>query len=195
MIAQRACLDWVVQEIRLIPGSVLEVGLGNGRTYDHLRSLLAGRPIHAFDRHLVAHPDCVPPPDLLRIGDIRTTLPLACPQLAPAVLIHSDIGTGDEMRNAELAAEIAPLYGTILDPGGFVLSSQPLLHPWLEAALVPTSITQGRYHIYRRALHVSKTIGSYPQMAPRAAIQQISLMPQRVTPTIQPATTPASAMI
>ena len=33
-------------------GPVLELGLGNGRTFDHLRERLPGRRIVAFDRAL-----------------------------------------------------------------------------------------------------------------------------------------------
>ncbi|MFN9941622.1 MAG: class I SAM-dependent methyltransferase, partial [bacterium] len=55
--AQRRCLDWAAQAIAGYPGAVLELGLGNGRTYDHLRDRLGpARAIYAFDRQLAAHP-------------------------------------------------------------------------------------------------------------------------------------------
>ena len=41
--AQRACLDHAADLIRGRDGAVLELGLGNGRTYDHLRELFGGR--------------------------------------------------------------------------------------------------------------------------------------------------------
>jgi hypothetical protein len=41
--AQRACLGYAAAQIRAIAGPVLELGLGNGRTYDHLRELLPER--------------------------------------------------------------------------------------------------------------------------------------------------------
>jgi hypothetical protein len=75
--AQRACLDHVCGLIADLPGPVLEVGLGNGRTYDHLRQSLPGRPIYAFDRQVAAHPDCVPAAPFLLLGDFRDTLPAA----------------------------------------------------------------------------------------------------------------------
>ena len=50
LMAQRACLDWVASAIGGLPGPVLEIGLGNGRTYDHLRGRLPQREIHVFDR-------------------------------------------------------------------------------------------------------------------------------------------------
>jgi hypothetical protein len=43
LMAQRALLDWAAQDIASRPGLVLELGLGNGRTYDHLRERLPGR--------------------------------------------------------------------------------------------------------------------------------------------------------
>src|SRR5215211_6470077 len=79
--AQRACLDHAVQLIAGMPGHALELGLGNGRTYDHLRSRLTGRDIYVFDRRVAAHPDCVPPADRLFLGDFLDTLPLAARRL------------------------------------------------------------------------------------------------------------------
>ena len=40
--AQRACLDLAARLIEGLEGEILELGLGNGRTYDHLRQLLPG---------------------------------------------------------------------------------------------------------------------------------------------------------
>ncbi len=61
MIAQRDCLAAAARLIGDIPGPVLELGLGNGRTYDHLREILPGREIFVFDRRVAAHPDGVAP--------------------------------------------------------------------------------------------------------------------------------------
>ena len=48
--AQRACLDMAAGLIADIDGLVLELGLGNGRTYDHLRETLPGREIYVCER-------------------------------------------------------------------------------------------------------------------------------------------------
>ena len=40
----------ICQQMPLSDGPVIELGLGNGRTYDHLRERLPGRRIIAFDR-------------------------------------------------------------------------------------------------------------------------------------------------
>ena len=68
LTAQRELLDWA--RGRSAPtGLVLELGLGNGRTYDHLRDRLPGREIYAFERSPAAHPDCYPPEGYLIVGD------------------------------------------------------------------------------------------------------------------------------
>jgi hypothetical protein len=53
--AQRACLDRAAELIADVPGPVLELGLGNGRTYDHLREQLPARRIFVFERLVQAH--------------------------------------------------------------------------------------------------------------------------------------------
>jgi hypothetical protein len=66
--AQHACLGWAFGEIRHRAGLVFELGLGHGRTYDHLRSNLPGREIYVFDREVDCFPDCTPPADRLLLG-------------------------------------------------------------------------------------------------------------------------------
>ena len=48
--AQRACLNRAAALISGIDGIVLELGLGNGRTYDHLRELFPDRDIYVCER-------------------------------------------------------------------------------------------------------------------------------------------------
>jgi hypothetical protein len=72
--AQRACLDHAVALIADLDGIVLELGLGNGRTFDHLRERLPGREVYVFERHVAAHPACVPACDHLILGDVRDGL-------------------------------------------------------------------------------------------------------------------------
>ncbi len=135
-----------------VPGPVVELGLGNGRTYDHLRRLLPDREIFVFERHLAAHPDCRPDDAHLVFGDFAATLPGARRRLpAPAALIHSDIGTGDAARNARLAAWLAPLLPPLLAAGGYVASDQPLADPRLATVALPPGVPAGRYHLFVRA--------------------------------------------
>jgi len=107
--AQRACLDWAASAIAGLPGDVLELGLGNGRTYDHLRSLLPDRRIMVFERQVNAHPDCIPPDEDLLLGDFLETLPRAVGMVGSAVaLIHADTGTGDKAASVAMATSRAP---------------------------------------------------------------------------------------
>src|SRR3546814_11751091 len=88
--AQRSLLDWAVASIGDPPGLVLEVGLGNGPTYDHLRQKLPGRDIYALDRANHAKPASVPPPDRLLLGDFIATPPdLARQHSRHAASIHA----------------------------------------------------------------------------------------------------------
>ena len=157
--AQRACLDWALEAIRSVPGPVLEIGLGNGRTYDHLRSRLGhARAIFAFDRQLAAHPACAPDGDHLVLGDFRDTLPRFARRLgAVAALVHADTGSGDEVASQAQAQWLAGMVNDLLAPGGVVVSDQDMssqrdrLPLGWQAAPLPPEVQPGRYFIYRKA--------------------------------------------
>ncbi len=151
MQAQRACIDAVADALQGLPGPVLELGLGNGRTYDHLRERFPGHPLFVFDRQIAAHPDCIPPADHMRLGDFRQTMPAFAAEGQPgAVLIHADIGSGDKAASMQLTADLAPYWARILAPGGFVASDQAVDHGALVAWPLPAGVETGRYHLYRR---------------------------------------------
>jgi predicted O-methyltransferase YrrM len=148
--AQQACLDHAVGLIRDVPGPVLELGLGNGRTYDHLRERLPQREIYVCERQVAAHPDCIPPARFLILGDVRETLPTARARIGDAVaLIHADLGSGDAEANRRQAVELAPLIAGMLRPGGIVVSDQALKTPHLRPQDLPPGVKPGRYFLYR----------------------------------------------
>ncbi len=150
MQAQRDCLDLAAEMIVGIPGVVLELGLGNGRTYDHLRRLLPDREIFAFDRHIAAHPSCIPDSDHVFLGDIRETLPRAVEVLgASAALIHHDMGTGDVRSNADLALVMNKYLVPLACPGAIIVANQALNAPGLRAIEPPSGMPPGRYFLYR----------------------------------------------
>jgi hypothetical protein len=135
--------------VRQVPGPILEVGLGNGRTYDHLRLLFPDRTIYVFDRRIAAHPDCVPPTDLMFLGDVGETMPLARERLgATAALIHSDLGTGDKSANAEQGRWLGAALDRLLAPGGYVVANQPLEVPRWRRLPEPPGVPPGRYFLY-----------------------------------------------
>lgn len=150
--AQRACLDEAVHAIADIPGTVVELGLGNGRTYDHLRSALPERRIIVFERDPQPHPDCWPQEGDLIVGPLDETLPKAARQWpTAAALVHSDIGTGDAARNRRVAADLSCRLPALLVSGGIVVSDQRLSTPVLEPLAPPDGVAADRYFIYRRA--------------------------------------------
>ena len=148
LTAQRDLLNAAARMIADRPGHALELGLGNGRTYDHLKSILPGRDIYVFDRKVAAHPDSVPDAHHLFLGDFAETLPWAARRLgATAALAHCDIGSGDRAATAALAEWLGPALAPLLAPGAVVLSDQPLALPRAVALPQPDSVPPGRYHL------------------------------------------------
>jgi hypothetical protein len=156
--AQRACLDLAARLIQGLEGDVLELGLGNGRTYDHLRQLFPDRKIYVCERSVAAHPDCVPPAELLLFGDMRDTLQHARKLLANrVVLAHLDPGTGDLAASQALATELAPLIAPLLRPNGMLVSEPAIAGEGLSLIALPAGVLPGRYHLYRRVSSQSST--------------------------------------
>ncbi len=148
LTAQRDVLNHIMTEVKAIDGPVVELGLGNGRTYDHLREHLPDRRIIAFDRVLAAYSSCVPAAEDLVIGDIRETA--AAFHGLSAALVHADIGTGYADSDAVTLTWLPELVANLLRKGGIAASGLPLDHPNLEPHPAPRSVPEGRYFLYRR---------------------------------------------
>ncbi len=152
LTAQRACLDAACGLIAGMDGPVLEIGLGNGRTFDHLRQSLPDRRIFVFDRQVACHPDCVPEDENLLLGELTDTLVRVGPLLpSPAMMVHSDIGTGHADIDAEMAAIMARLLPPLLAPGAVVLSDQDIPLTGAEDIPLPEGIAERRYFFRRLA--------------------------------------------
>ncbi len=150
LTAQKILIEHAVGLIADVPGPVLELGLGAGRTYDHLRTLLPEREIFAFDVVLVAPPDLVPDGHHMIMGEIAETLAFCGPRVgAPAALLHNDIGSGDEIFNAATRAWLAPLVPPRMASGGIVLTSFTMDLPGFDKLPNPPGVAADRYHIYR----------------------------------------------
>lgn len=148
--AQRDCLNMAADMIRGVPGPALELGLGNGRTYDHLREILPDREVFVFDRRIAAHPDCIPDEAHMILGDIIVTLPAALLRIgAPAALAHCDMGTGEREENRRLAEFIAPALHRLMAPGGIVVSDQEYSVPGWRPVELPDGVAPGRYFVNR----------------------------------------------
>ena len=151
MVSQRACLDFAIGETAGMAGPVFELGLGNGRTYHHLRERVTGRDIHVFERAVASHPDSTPPEAMTILGDVRRTLPETLARLGPvASLIHADLGGHNRQKNDEFARMISPLVEPLLAPGGLMVSSDRMYFETLVELPLPAGAVQGRCFIYQR---------------------------------------------
>ena len=148
--AQRDCLDAAAALIRDVPGPVVELGLGNGRTFDHLRQQLPERELFVFDRRVAAHPDCVPDADHMILGDFSDTLMTALERIGqPAALAHCDMGSGDAQADSRVAGVVGPLLSPIMVAGGIVVSDQAMAVEAWEPLSLPSGVAPARYHMWR----------------------------------------------
>ncbi|MEW9617559.1 class I SAM-dependent methyltransferase [Shinella sp. S4-D37] len=149
MSAQRDVLDHVAQTLPLPEaGAILEIGLGNGRTFDHLREKFPGRRIVAFDRALGAHASSTPPPGDLVLGEIAETAKAFAG--TNAALVHADIGTGYDDKDAITLTWLPDIVARALGAGGVAVSGLPLDHAGLEPLPLPAAVDSRRYFLYRR---------------------------------------------
>lgn len=150
--AQRSCLNAAAEAIRELDGPILELGLGNGRTYDHLRFLFPDRDIYVFDREVASHPDCRPDADHLFLGPMQETLDIALQRLGrTAALAHADIGFGDSAATERNVLALGPKIPSLVRLGGLILCDQALdRFDGITPAPLPTDVSPGRYHLYRR---------------------------------------------
>lgn len=149
--AQRRMLGWAATDIAGREGLVLELGLGNGRTYDHLREILPGREIYAFEREAKANPKSLPPPDRLVLGDMAQTLPdFLVRHGRTAALLHVDATTGVPERDAVALAWLPGHVAALAADDALVISGSALEHEALLAVPLPEGVATGRYFAYRR---------------------------------------------
>ena len=148
--AQHICLHWAFEQIADLPGVVFEMGLGHGRTYDHLRRHLPERDIYVFDRAVDCIPDCTPPNDRLLLGDISETLTAAGHRFAGQVILaHADMGSYSEAHNTAMAVKLSDRLPAALAPNAIVLSDLPLNLAGAMKLPLPAPAREGRYFLYR----------------------------------------------
>lgn len=145
--AQRDGLNWAAKQIEGLEGEVLDMGLGNGRTYDHLREIISGRRIRVIDRALKCHPSCVPPEEDFLQGEAEEMLTRLAAEGAGFALAHYDFGSGIKEDDVAEAARLSPAIARLMVPGGLIVSGQPLVG--IEEIEGPEGIPEGRYMFYR----------------------------------------------
>jgi hypothetical protein len=149
--SQYACFGWVLARVAAMPGPIFELGLGKGRTYDHLRRNLPGRDIYVFERDVRPIEGCLPPDPYLVRGNIEETLPVYVQRFAGQVaMAHSDVGDISLQHNQMMRALVPRLLPPALRPGGFLLSDLNLEIPGFDALPLPADAVPGRYFIYRK---------------------------------------------
>jgi len=148
LTAQRDILNSIVDLVGPLKGPVIEFGLGNGRTYDHLREIFSGRRIIAFDREVRSYSSSTPPAEDMVTGDIKETGQAFIG--IGAALAHADIGTGHDEIDAITLTWLPQLMTGVLRQGGIAVSGLPLDRPELEQLPLPEGIKPGRYFLYRR---------------------------------------------
>ncbi len=146
LTAQIEGLNWAAGKIADLEGDVLELGLGNGRTYDHLREILPGRRIWVIDRVLQPHPSCVPPEADFLEGEAEQMLAALKDKGAKIALAHYDFGFGVKELDVAEGARLSPLITALMIPGGLAVSQQPLVG--LTQISGPDTIDPERYLFY-----------------------------------------------
>ncbi|MFK7867866.1 MAG: class I SAM-dependent methyltransferase [Roseobacter sp.] len=147
LTAQIDGLNWAATQIEDVPGDVLELGLGNGRTYDHLRETLPSRRIWVIDRVLNPHPSCLPPADNFLLGEAEEMLNHLAARGTRMALAHYDFGYGVKEKDVAEGARLSPLIAPLMVPGGLIVSQQPLVG--FEKLRGPQTVHPDRYLFYR----------------------------------------------
>ncbi|APX16826.1 hypothetical protein BWR17_13955 [Phaeobacter inhibens] len=147
LTAQRDGLNWAAEQVRNLAGDVLDIGLGNGRTYDHLRETLPDRRVRVIDRVLQCHPSCVPPEADFLQGEARPMLDKLAQEGSPIILAHYDLGFGVKEKDVAEAAALSPAIAAVMAQGGIIVSGQPLVG--FDELDGPQGIPSGRYLFYQ----------------------------------------------
>lgn len=145
--AQKLGLEWAVKMTADLSGDALEIGLGNGRSYDHLREISPDRRIWVIDRVLQCHHSCVPPEENFLQGEAGDMLARLKAENRQIIVAHYDCGIGVKEKDVAEAAELSPLIAAVMAPGGIIISGQPLVG--ITQVDGPDGIAPDRYYFYK----------------------------------------------
>lgn len=144
--AQRDGLEWARDLIRGRAGDALDMGLGNGRTYDHMREILPDRRIWVIDRVLQCHLSCVPPKADFLQGEAEEMLIQLAAKPSKIILAHYDFGFGVEEKDIAEAARLSPAIAAVMASDGVIVSGQPLVG--FKRLDGPSTVARDRYFFY-----------------------------------------------
>jgi hypothetical protein len=148
MQAQRDVLNYIADSGWVpVDGLILELGLGNGRTYDHLREKFTTQRIVVFDRSAHTHPASMPLEEDIVLGEISETIKRFAG--TGAALAHVDIGTIYADVDATTLNWLPHSVVAVLARGGLAASGLPLQHHMLQPLPLPR-LNHGYCYLYRR---------------------------------------------
>jgi len=146
--AQRDCLEAALAHAP--EGALLEIGLGNGRTFDHMRERAPGRDIWVIDREMNAHPASAPDPAFFLQGEADAMLDTLFERIGRSVAVaHYDLGVGVPDHDTPLREGLAPRITRLLVPGAYLLSNSAFEGRAQEP--LPQGVAAERYFIHRVA--------------------------------------------
>lgn len=143
--AQIDGLNWAIEQTKDVDGDILEMGLGNGRTYDHLREY-SDRRIWVIDRILQCHPSCVPPKADFLQGEADAMLEKLAKDGIKIAFAHYDFGFADKAQDIEIGKRLSRLINEVMAPGGIVVSQEPMEN--FTQIKGPDTIAPDRYLFY-----------------------------------------------
>ncbi len=148
--SQKFCIEYASELIADLPGVILEIGLGNGRTYDHIKKVFPERKIFVFEKSVQAHPDCIPPDKYLYEGSFENTLYEFKKNVSdPIILAHFDIGSGDKSESLKRAKSLSVILSNIIDINGILVGDQSLSSKFFSELQPPNGVVIGRYFMYK----------------------------------------------
>ena len=150
-LTQQAVLNRALEMIDGLDGIIVELGLGKGRSYDHLKERLPTRDIYVFDHELSCEREFAPPPEFWVFGEITQTLPEFCKRFSgQAAFVHSDIGTRHRAADLPLAEFVAGHLGTLLRTDAVVASDRPMDVAGWKALPALREMEHFPYYMYRK---------------------------------------------
>ena len=154
MKAQRACINLSATLVSDLAGPVLELGLGQGRTYHHLLETFPDRLVYVVDDRMKPADGVLLRAPLAIKGNVAEVLPrLVRDKGSLFAVVHSDLGHGlwdDLTPDAPLMRCLSRWLPDLTTPGAVIISNLPLESDKLAVAKLPHGIRKGKIYLYRR---------------------------------------------
>jgi len=147
LTAQRDCLAAALA--RAPDGALVEIGLGNGRTFDHLSEIAPDRDLWVIDREMNAHPSCAPlDPAFFLQGEAGEMLDALFERVGRGVaMVHYDLGIGMPDHDTPLRVSLTERITRLMVPGGYLVSNSAFEGMTREP--LPDGVAADRYFIHR----------------------------------------------